>query len=195
MTVKRVRKMPLSGPIAVNVRDATPRDAVTITTIRADSWQHGYSGIVPDSILDSISRTPSDRLRQQLQHRAHDHTIQICELDDQAIGFVNAGPYRINQRPDRCDRRLGGEIYALYVDPKHWKHGAGSALIDSAIKKLHDSELRPIRLWVLADNHRSREFYGNRGFAFDGAREPYNCADGTSLDELRYRLAHSEQDG
>ena len=96
-------------------------------------------------------------------------------------GFVNCGPYRIDQDSARRDRLQGGEIYAIYVDPQHWGTGAGRALMAAALSHLAGEGLSPVRLWVLADNHRARRFYERHGFTADGTTKPY----GHGVDEIR----------
>lgn len=173
---------------AVRIRDAVPEDADSIARVRVRSWQRGYAGIVPDRVLAEMTPSPNPRLAQRLRRPTVFSPILVSEVGGAVTGFVNAGPYRLAQHPDRLDPSQGGEIYAVYVDPQHWGEGAGGRLLTEAVIRLRQAELAPIRLWVLADNDRSRRFYEHHGFGFDGTSEPFVVDDGTALNEVRYRL-------
>ena len=175
-------------PPAPTVRPATADDAAAIATVRTRGWQSGYAGIMPAAVLDALRPEVSPSLAHRLTNPRPDSPCLVAERDGAVVGFVTAGPYRIEQHPDVLDPSLGGEIYAIYVDPDHWRSGAGAALLPAAVDRLHAAGLAPVRLWVLTDNARARRFYESYGFAPDGAHEPFTVSDGTRVDELRYRL-------
>ena len=58
---------------------------------------------------------------------------------------------------------IGVELDALYVLPRESGAGIGSALLDAA------GEVR--QLWVLRDNHASRQWYERRGWRDSGERQ------------------------
>jgi ribosomal protein S18 acetylase RimI-like enzyme len=170
------------------VRQATVDDAAAIAAVRMAGWRGGYAGIVPEAVLAGMSGTPDERLVRRIAEHARHQVYLVAELAGRIVGFVNAGAYRVQQHPDAHDPAAGAEIYAIYVNPQEWSGGAGSALMTEAIRRLRGAGLSPIRLWVLADNHRARRFYERHGFGPDGTVEPYVVSDGTVLDEVRYRL-------
>lgn len=172
----------------VRIRDAVPADANAIARVRIRSWQAGYAGIVPDQVLADMTAGPNPRLERRLRDPTKDSPILVSEVDGVVTGFVNAGPYRVAQHPGQLDPAQGGEIYAIYVDPGHWGNGAGGLLLAEAVARLRRAGLAPIRLWVLADNDRSRRFYEHHGFGGDGTSELFVVDDGTALTEVRYRL-------
>jgi ribosomal protein S18 acetylase RimI-like enzyme len=100
---------------------------------------------------------------------------------DAVIGWVSAGPCR-----DQDRREPGqGEVYACYVRPDRWRHGAGRLLMAHALAALHEAGRDDITLWVLEANDRARRFYATLGFAPDGERMIGEF--GKPVAEVRYR--------
>jgi ribosomal protein S18 acetylase RimI-like enzyme len=79
-----------------------------------------------------------------------------------------------------------GEIYAVYLEPKYWRKGHGSALVDAAIASLRERRYTEVTLWALHNNERAAKFYTAVGFEADGATKVETRADGTKLYEVRY---------
>lgn len=170
----------------MQIRAGVGADADAITAVRVKGWQQAYAGIVPSSILDSMPYEPSQRLVSRLADPSDDEAVLVAEDAGVLVGFVNVGPYREEQDPSRLT--AAGEVRAIYVDPSSWGRGAGRALLRAGVDWLTWRELTPVRLWVLADNWRTRGFYERFGFAADGATAVYQPQEGLRLDELRYTL-------
>ena len=146
------------------------------------SWQAGYRGLLPDSLLDSLSaaaRLP--RWRERLTEPAS--RIMVAELNGQAAGWLVIGP----QRDEDLDAQRVGEIYAVYVDPDAWRHGCGAALLARAKAELCAQGFVEATLWVLRGNQRAIRFYEALGFWADGASKVETNRDGVPFDEVRYR--------
>lgn len=79
-----------------------------------------------------------------------------------------------------------GEIYALYVDPGHWRRAIGGALVRHAEQNLWTRGFRSVVLWVLEQNSVGRSFYAKCGYADDGGRKTEEIG-GAKLVELRLR--------
>ena len=134
------------------------------------SWRAAYAGLVDDAYLAGLD--VDDRRR-----RWHDRLsagepgvlTYVATAGSQVVGFASAGPVR--------DEDLAGppgswaEVYALYVDPGHWRTGVGAALW-GAVDAAWGGEVSGVALWVLRDNVRARGFYASRGLALDGAQRP-----------------------
>jgi GNAT superfamily N-acetyltransferase len=59
------------------------------------------------------------------------------------------------------------ELKSLFVDPRHWRKGVGSALVDAAT---HEARRAGLSLTVIAEPQ-AREFYERCGFAVEGEAE------------------------
>jgi ribosomal protein S18 acetylase RimI-like enzyme len=85
------------------------------------------------------------------------------------------------------DRHTTGEIYVIYVHPTAWRQGAGTALLDQALRHLRADGFREAVLWVLPGNQRAIAFYEAAGFVADGAAKTKCRTDGTEMLLARYR--------
>jgi ribosomal protein S18 acetylase RimI-like enzyme len=182
------------------VREATVDDAEAVARIHVRAWQAAYAGILPDDLLAELD--PVERAVLRRAHLADPDrvTTNVVAVRDAAIvGFADAGPYDLYRNPERQNPDVG-EVYAIYVDPRHWGTGAGRALMRAALADLTAQGPRPVRLWVLTANDRARRFYERCGFIADGAADTFTAhrPDGTvvDLDEIRYaQHGRRRQDG
>lgn len=71
--------------------------------------------------------------------------IYVAEKENQIIGFIGCGRHRIE---------------FLYVDPAFQDQGAGTALMEFALKKMP----RPVKLAVFTDNLVAKKLYEKFGF-------------------------------
>ena len=149
--------------MTTSVRRATPADAAAIAEVHGRSWQVAYRGIVPDDVLDGLSVVQRERVWADLLARDDGGPLVLVgEHDGHVIGFCSA----LTQGRDDPDH---AEITAIYVDPGHWRAGAGSALLGAALAELRAAHCAAVRLWVFAGNERALAFYRCFGFAADGA--------------------------
>ena len=79
--------------------------------------------------------------------------VFIAEIDTEAVGSVSIGH---------------GFLRTLYVLPKHWRGGIGSALHDYGLGQLRRMRFTEARLWTLAENTAARRFYEKRGWTETG---------------------------
>jgi GNAT superfamily N-acetyltransferase len=155
--------------MTVRVRDATVDDAEGIALAHVRSWQAAYAGILPDDVLAALDPTDrAERLRQSLA-TADRQFVTLAGLHDGAVvGFAHIGHYHSQPGGTEVDDSAG-EVYGIYVHPDHWGYGLGRALLEVSVARLTAERARPVRLWVLDANERSRRFYERCGFAADGA--------------------------
>jgi GNAT superfamily N-acetyltransferase len=135
---------------------------------------------MPNDYLDQLR--PEDRaIKYDFDNPDpfHPHTIVATENGD-IRGFATTGQARDSNMTDF------GELFALYVDPEHWGHGIGMALISAARARLFDLGFRSAILWVLAGNVRAERFYLKDHWTADGVRRADEIW-GIKVTEARYR--------
>ncbi len=144
----------------IDLRDATSRDAVALTALNIASWRAAYAHMMPEAFLARIDAAAwEQRLCARLED-ATQFTVVAC-AGRRRLGFVTAGPIR-DEPP-----ALGGEVYALYVDPAHTGEGVGSALLEAATTRLAGSGFSRASLWVFTRNADARHFYERRGWRLE----------------------------
>jgi ribosomal protein S18 acetylase RimI-like enzyme len=80
-----------------------------------------------------------------------------------------------------------GEIWGIYLAPKHWRKGIGRTLCGYGERLLSRRGYLVATLWVLAGNGRARRFYEAMGFKADGASQMHDFD--AALEAVRYRKA------
>jgi len=140
------------------VRQAYPSDAPSIARVHVETWRATYAGLLPDRVLSGMReethRASWTRLLKSPRSR---ELVLVAEEDGVGVvGFVSAGSVRT--RLEHYD----GEIYTLYVAPDYQNQGVGSRLLETALQRLDEQDMRGVMLWVLARNP-SRFFYEAMG--------------------------------
>lgn len=163
----------------LEVRLAAASDVRAIARVHVRAWQTAYRGQIPDAVLDGLDEGQRAARWAQLVGAAG-HLLYVAVRDGAVVGFCSLIPSR------DADAASGtGEIGALYVDPAHWRSGAGTALVDQVRRAATAAGYRSLTLWVLASNAIGRAFYERSGFTSDGATKTE--VRGTySLFEVRY---------
>jgi ribosomal protein S18 acetylase RimI-like enzyme len=167
----------------LTIRQAVPDDAEAVERVRLAGWQTAYRGAIPDSYLDAMV-VNAGRRRAHLAGPPDGFIAGVAVAGDAVIGWVSAGPCRDEDRREPGQ----GEVFACYVHPDWWRHGAGRLLMEHALAALHEAGRDDVTLWVLEANDRARRFYDRFGFVPDGERMLRDF--GESVAEVRYwRLA------
>ncbi|MGZ4292357.1 MAG: N-acetyltransferase family protein [Gaiellaceae bacterium] len=160
----------------MEVRLASPADALAVETIRVRGWRAAYRHVFPAGDLDELP-IDAERWRKRFEVPPPGWTTFVCVDGGGIVGFASVGPSR--------DEDGLGELYAIYVEPDVWSTGAGRALMAAAEGQL-TSEYESALLWVLEENPRARRFYERAGWAPDGARKAEERF-GVRAPEVRYR--------
>ncbi len=150
----------------MEVRRASPEDASAIAKVHVRSWEAAYRGLVSEAwFAERTLERRVDTWRELLSDDEHTQVFVAC-VDETLVGFSAAAT------PSRDEDAGEGtsEIAALYVDPDHWRTGAGRALITTTLQYLVGCLWRDVTLWVFEVNDRARSFYVGMGFAPDGGR-------------------------
>jgi GNAT superfamily N-acetyltransferase len=150
------------------IRPATTRDARGIARVQVRGWRIGYRGIIPDEYLARFSVDElTNRWLGNLAEPGHMLHLVAEDEDETIVGWAAYGANQSDLGPDI------GELGALYVDPDHWDSGIGGSLLAEAEKGLTEAGYERAVLWTLEANERTRRFYENRGWAFDGATDTH----------------------
>jgi ribosomal protein S18 acetylase RimI-like enzyme len=168
----------------LHIRVAVPEDAQRIAITHVASWRAGYAGLLPDTLLESLSveeRTTS--WTSNLDGRSGSRTLVAISDCDDVHGFATVGPSRDDDATPGT-----GELWALYTHPDEWRRGVGSTLVDAAKRQLRASGFSQATLWVLTDNDRARRFYERHGWHPQG-RSRVDWRGDVRLDEVRCELA------
>jgi GNAT superfamily N-acetyltransferase len=176
---------PVDQPPEVVIRVARINDADSIGDLHVRSWQVGYAGIIPATVLDRLSPTRRaaywrDAIARQTARPGSEKTW-VVEVDGRVLGFAASGVARDDDVPVGA-----GEFHAIYLAPEAWSQGLGGRLFEYTVEQLDALGFDPLVLWVIGTNERARAFYERRGWQPDGACRTLDF-DGTPIDEVRYR--------
>jgi len=105
----------------------------------------------------------------------------VAEDSHELLGFMTLG----GCRDADVELATTGEIWGIYLAPRHWRKGLGRRLCQCAEEMLNSRHYRQAMLWVLEDNDSARRFYEALGFQIDGAAKTLHL--GTPLKAVRYR--------
>jgi len=152
---RAVMRVRLAG-MSVRIRVATVEDAPRVVEVYVDSWNAGFTGLMPPIAVDEgrIRRWATDLADER-------NTWWVAEIDGSIAGLAGIGPSR-----DPVDPRLG-ELDTMAVDPAHWRAGIGTALMQTALEALASTYPQAI-LWTLAGYDQGQRFYESTGWHLDG---------------------------
>lgn len=136
------------------LRQANVSDAEGIAKIHVSTWQTTYSGLIPDSFLQSLNveQKAKNWIRNLESSTPGNQTI-VAEVIGKIVGFIGVGPSR------EIDDANHGEVYAIYVDARFQSQGVGTELMQQGLLFLKDERFERAILWVLDKNSRTREWY------------------------------------
>ena len=164
----------------MHVRTARLRDAGVLADLNVRAWQRAYRGLMPDAYLDSLSVTDRIGMWHEVLGDPPRRSSQLVAEDaGRVTGFVLVGGEELEADAAR------GQVYALYVDPEHWRRGVGGALLVAACDRLRAAGFDDAVLWVHEGNERARAFYSATGWHTDGTRRTEEVW-GIDVPEVRY---------
>lgn len=169
----------------VSVRLAREGDAAGIASVHVCSWQAAYRGILPDELLDELSVSEREGSWRALLADQRRWLTLVAESEGGGLlGFCCAAT------PSRDDDagKSTAEIGALYVDPSHWRQGAGGAMLRVAFAELGERHYRDVVLWVLHENRAALAFYERFGFEVEEGVEKREERSGHRVIRLRASL-------
>ncbi len=131
-------------------------------------WRAGYRDIVsPERLAD----LPIDRWRHEigvgLRRPVDDAFTRVAEIGGEFAGYA----YVAAPAKDADLGRSVAELGALYVDPAHWRKGAGAALVRATLERLATLPYDEVVLWTFAENAPAVALYERHGWRRDGAEK------------------------
>jgi GNAT superfamily N-acetyltransferase len=161
-----------------HVRPAADGDAEAIALVHAASSHAAYNDIAPPGqpSLPMAKRTAF--WRDAIEYG--EPLVQVAVAQGRVVAFVGYDRSR-----DPKSRPTTGEIWALYVDPAHWRQGAGLALWDAAREGLIEEGCTEVTLWIPLRNDRALRFAELAGFKREPQTAKTALVGGVKLEEIR----------
>jgi len=159
----------------VLVEVATRSDLDGLTEAHVEGGRVAYRGIYPDELLDGPSRR-ADRHQfwTETLDRIETGSIDAFEMllvskDRHGVaGMMHTKSARVEDAPSTW-----AAVSHLYVHPRAWRQGHGTALLRAAVGRLRDVGAEGILLWAVEDNLDAHRFYESRGWHIEpGHRRP-----------------------
>ena len=175
----------------LQVRWATPDDAMGVAIVHVDTWRAAYRGLIDDDVLGALqikqraegwTRWIASSLAGQPPVASSEavHKLLVAEVGGRVVGWASFGAGR-----DDGMAHLG-ELAGLYVHPDHWSQHVGHALIARVEEELLAAGFSDAYLWVLRGNDRAIRFYEQHGWRADGAEKVGEAGSARGLHELRH---------
>lgn len=164
----------------MKVREAIEDD---VAAIHVRSWQAAYRGFLADELLDGLSASEREESwRELLRDRDGRWLTLVAEqAGDSLVGFCSVATPSREAEPGEATAEVG----ALYVDPEHWRQGAGGAMLAVALGELQEFGFREVILWVLPENRAALAFYERFGFEVEEGVEKREERSGGTVVRLR----------
>jgi len=172
----------------IRIRRARRSDAAPIGRVHVETWQAAYAGLLPDSMLVSMSDGRQSAWWQRLLADPDEaRGVFVADDDDMGVvGFGSCGPVRdppeLLEQGDGRAKRVG-EVYTLYVEPDFQNRGLGRRLLDALFRQLRADGCDNAVLWMLANNP-TQFFYEGMGGQRVGHR--VDTMAGRDVEEVAY---------
>lgn len=148
-------------PNLVTIRHACINDAAGIASVHVNAWHETYTGIIPDSFLQSLSvEKRSTAWTKMLTDRDMNSFFTfVAVYKDEIIGFVDGG------MPQQKEHGVQSELAAIYLLKKFQGSGVGRRLFETFLKQIKEANFSDMYLWVLRENP-TASFYEKMGGNF-----------------------------
>jgi GNAT superfamily N-acetyltransferase len=171
----------MSTPTAdVSVRVAWSADAEAIARVQVRAWRHGYAGVLPEPVLESLDAEAFAAQWSEAIDRPADARNRVLVALDRAtvVGFALTAAA---DDPD-ADPGADGQVAEFVVDPDRHRAGHGSRLVQACADTMRADRFTRATTWVASTDDALRGFLTEAGWAPDGAhRELDLTGDGSTL--------------
>lgn len=154
------------------VEPATSADIDGVTDAHVEGGRVAYRGIYPDELLDGPDRHRdrhgfwTETIRRVVTGSPDRLETLLVSRDDEGVaGMVHTKSARAEDAPPRW-----AAISHLYVHPRAWRQGHGTALVQAAGPRLREAGALGILLWAVEGNHRAHRFYESLGWRVEPDR-------------------------
>lgn len=133
----------------VMIRKAEVEDLGEIQTIAKTSWNHTYSGLIPEEVQSRfLAEAYSDEMMPMRLSRT---LLYVAEENGKLIGFANAS------------QKAGiASLHAIYLLPETKGKGTGTKLLQKLLDEM--APIQEIQVEVEKGNTSGERFYEARGF-------------------------------
>ena len=144
--------------MGVLIRQAQITDIPGIAKVQVDTWRKTYQEIIPIAFLEKLSYQQKEKMWAKFikndQNRA-----QFVYVAENIIGEIDGF---ISFAESSGKDRFEAEVHAIYIFKELQRKGIGKLLLQTAVQKLLDHNLKSMYLWVLAKNP-AEKFYRSLG--------------------------------
>ncbi len=164
----------------MEIRQARPRDAPSLSRVHAETWKATYVGQVPDVLAEEriVKARERDCVTHAVGRVAAGGGVLVVADQQNVFGFCEHGP---TEDADDDPSRVG-HIMRLYVHPQSQAKGAGKILVEAACERLALDDYDEATPWTLDDpTNRALGFYAHLGWSCEGIRN------GERPPDVRYR--------
>ena len=172
--------------MSILIRSAGVDDAEAVAAVHAASLQAAWRPLIPERVAHLVLDPPQagprvPGWRRCLARPRVSTTLVACDVSA-VVGFCTLRP-----APGRRGGDAAAEIWALFVQPSHWRRGVGRLLCERSCAGARGRVLAGVELWELESNAGARRFFHVLGFRPDGGKRVFLEHAGVALRELRYR--------
>lgn len=161
---------------SIDIRRASPSDAVGISKVHDASWRSSYGGLIPHRALETlVGRRDTQWWSRAIQRSSR---ILVLEAFGDIVGYATLGHNRTAKLPEQ------GEVYELYLLPTYQGLGFGKRLFLAARQELVNLGMRDCVVWALRDNHQAVDFYHKAGGKLVAQGD--ETFDGTTLEKYAF---------
>lgn len=160
------------------IREAVKQDAAGIAKVHVDCWRTTYKGLMPDSLLDSLSYDEREKQWDSGIGAAHQILYVAEDNNHEIVGFACGSRRESAKEPD------AGDLMAIYVLEGHQGKGFGKKLTSQVFHRLHEIGCLTVYVEVLAEN-KSKLFYESLGAELH--QEEQMSIMGAELDVIIYK--------
>ena len=148
----------------ITIRKAEPQDAPALGHIQVTSWRSAFRNIASDDYLHMVSEENQAADWKEILSDA-EQVVFIAETEDKLVGYA----WAYKEEDDSIE--WDSELVSMHILPEYKRQGMGRKLFSAIASQLKELGCTSVYLWVLEDNHPSRECYKALGGQLAGKHQ------------------------